>query len=81
MRHMTPEECSEIETLLSEESTGSKEGASSTSMARSSTKVRDSGVYILNDYIARQLSLSVIKEPVTYLSSGQLPIIRGVTLL
>jgi hypothetical protein len=38
MRHMSSEECSELERLLSEESSGSREGA--TAMARSSTKVR-----------------------------------------
>ena len=35
---MSSEECSELERLLSEESSGSREGA--TAMARSSTKVR-----------------------------------------
>ncbi|CAI7990300.1 Vacuolar protein sorting-associated protein 18 homolog [Geodia barretti] len=38
MRHMSSEECSELERLLSEESSGSREGA--TAMARSSTKAK-----------------------------------------
>ena len=38
MRHMISEECSELEKLLSEESSGSKDGAS-LAMGRSSTKV------------------------------------------